>query len=179
MASGPRRTLGRVAGLDESWGGCVRLNLGFKDRGRLLPSVRNLVVELCSECLDSNERAQQLVLAVQELVENLVKYSDGGRSALDFELLQLDGQPCARIRTSNRASATRLGDASAMLDRIIAAPEPVALMHALVAASGDREGSRLGLARLRAEVGLELRYGVEGDRLEIEARCAVQPRGGS
>ena len=157
----------------------MRMNLGFKDRGRLLPSVRSLVAELCSEHLDSNERTQQLVLAVQELVENLVKYSDGGRSALDFELLELDGQPCARIRTSNRASAAHLGEARAMLDRIIAAPEPVALMDTLVASSGEREGSRLGLARLRAEVGLELTYGVEDDRLSIEARCAVQPRGGS
>ena len=52
-------------------------------------------------------------------------------------------------------------------------------MHALVASSGDREGSRLGLARLRAEVGLDVTYGVEGGRLEIEARGAVQPRGGS
>lgn len=155
------------------------MNLGFKDRGRLLPSVRNLVVELCSEYLDSNERTQQLVLAVQELVENLVKYSDSGRSALDFELLKLDGQPCVRIRTSNCASPTHLHEARCMLDRIIAAPEPVALMHTLVASSGEREGSRLGLARLRAEVGLELTYGVEDDRLSIEARCAVQPRGGS
>ena len=64
-----------------------------------------------------------------------------------------------------------------MLDRIIAAAEPVELMHALVASSGDREGSRLGLARLRAEVGLELSYQVEDDRLSIEALGAVQPRG--
>jgi hypothetical protein len=154
------------------------MNLGFKDRGRLLPSVRTLVVELCNECLDSNERAHQLVLAVQELLENLVKYSRGGCSALDFELLVLDGQPCARIRTENRASAAHLRDARQLLDRIIAAPEPVALMDALVAASGDRVGSQLGLARLRAEVGLELTYAVEADRLCIEARCPVQPRGG-
>ena len=155
------------------------MNLGFKDRGRLLASVRSLVDELCRQCLDSNERTQQLVLAVQELFENLVKYSDGRPSALDFELLMLDGQPCARIRTSTCAAAAQLSDARAMLDRIIAAPEPVALMDALVASSGEREGSRLGLARLRAEVGLELTYGVENDRLEIEARGAVQPRGGS
>lgn len=172
-----RRTLGRVAGLDDAWGGSLRMSLTFKERGRLLPSVRNLVVELCSEYLDSNERTQQLVLAVQELVENLVKYSDGGRSVLEFELLMLDARPCARIRTSNHASAARLGDARAMLDRIIAAPDSVELMHALVASSGDREGSRLGLARLRAEVGLELSYDVENDRLSIEARGAVQARG--
>ena len=65
------RKLGRVAGLDEHWGGSVRMNLGFKDRGRLMPSVRSLVDELCRQCLDSNERTQELVLAVQELVENL------------------------------------------------------------------------------------------------------------
>ena len=153
------------------------MNLGFRDRGVLLPSVRSLIVELCSECLDSNEKTQQLVLAVQELVENLVKYSDGGASALDFELLVLDGQPSARIRTRNRASAAHLGEARAMLDFIISAPEPVALMHSLVASSGDREGSRLGLARLRAEVGLELTYALDDDRLCIEGRCAVQPRG--
>lgn len=153
------------------------MNLGFKDRGRLLPSVRNLVLELCSERLESNERTQQLVLAVQELLENLVKYSASGSSALDFELLVLDGQPSARITTRNRAPAAHLREARRLLDRIIAAPEPVALMDELVACSGEREGSRLGLARLRAEVGLELSYSLDGEQLCIQAQCAVQPRG--
>lgn len=153
------------------------MSLGFKERRRLLPGVRQLVVELCSEYLDSGETAQQLVLAVQELLENLVKYSDPSPSLLEFELLLVDGQPCARIATENHAPDAHLRQARDMLDRIIAAQEPVHLMHSLVAASGEREGSQLGLVRLRAESSLELTYGVREGRLRIEARCPVQPRG--
>jgi len=152
------------------------MTLGFKDRDYLLRSVRNLVVDVCREYLDSLDTTQQLVVAVQELLENLVKYSESGSAELDFELCLLDGEPTVRIGTMNRASALHLTEATRMLERTISAPDPSELFHALVAASGERKGSGLGLARLRAEAGLALSYAVENDRLRIEARRHVQPR---
>ena len=173
-----RSTFDRVVGLDTSWGGSIRMNLGFAGRGRLLPGVRNLVVDMCTEYLASGDTTQQLVTAVQELLENLVKYSEAGAAAaIDFELLLLGGQPIARIGTQNRASRTHLAEARTMLDRIIAAPDPEALFQSLIDSSGERKGSGLGLVRLRAEAGLVLSYEVERSTLSIEARRAVQARG--
>jgi hypothetical protein len=152
------------------------MTLGFKNRGRLLPSVRNLVVDVCSEYIESFDTTQQLVTAVQELLENLVKYSELGAAALEFELLVLDGQPTVRIGTINRASAAHLSQARQILEQVIAAPDPLELFQSLVSSSGERKGSGLGLVRLRAEAGLALSYSVSNDRLQIEARRAVQPR---
>jgi hypothetical protein len=165
-----------MAGLDAAWGGSVHLNLEFKGRGRLLPGVRHLIIDVCSEYLECEDVTQQLVTAVQELVENLIKYSEAGASLLDFELRSVEGQPTVRIRTQNRASARNLAAAGVILERIIGAQDPVSLYQAMVAASGDREGSGLGLARLRAEVGLTLSYAAQTDRLSIEASRSVVPR---
>jgi hypothetical protein len=153
------------------------LTLGFKDRDDVLRTVRNLIVDVCSEYLDSFDTTQQLVVAVQELLENLVKYAEFGTAELDFELGVVDGQPSARIGTSNRASEAHLSEAKRLLERTIAAPDPLELFEALLATSGERKGSQLGLVRLRAESGLALSYVVENDRLRIEARRRVQPRG--
>lgn len=152
------------------------MTLGFRNRDYLLRTVRNLVVDVCSEYLDSFDTTQQLVVAVQELLENLVKYSESGSAELDFELGVVDGQPTAKIGTMNRASAAHLSEAKRMLERTIAAPDPLELFQALLATSGERKGSGLGLVRLRAEAGLALSFAVEHDRLRIEARRRVQPR---
>jgi hypothetical protein len=169
-------TLERVAGLDRTWGGSFHVNLGFKDRGRLLPSVRNLVDDVCREFVDSHDTISQLVTAVQELVENLVKYSEAGPAELDFELLVLDGQPMARIGTINLASPVHLAAAVRILERIVSATDPLELFRSLVATSDERKGSGLGLARLCAEAGLVLSYAVQQGQLRIEAKRTVQPR---
>ena len=76
----------------------------------------------------------------------------------------------------NGASAEALARAESHLGRIVSAPDPIALYDEWVASSGEREGSHLGLVRLRAEAGLALSYTVEPGKLCIEARGAVEPR---
>jgi hypothetical protein len=165
-----------MAGLDAAWGGSVHMQLGFKGRGHLLAGVRQLIIDVCSEYLGSEDLTQQLVTAVQELLENLVKYSESEASSLEFELRAIDGQPTARIHTRNQASEAHLREAQRVLEGIITAADPVALYQAMVSASGDRAGSGLGLARLRAEVGFNLSYAVQPGCLSIEARRRVEPR---
>jgi hypothetical protein len=152
------------------------MRLGFKNRARLMPSVRSLVVDVCREYIESNEIISQLVTATQELLENLVKYSEAGLAGLQFELLMQNGQPTARIVTTNRASAAHLAEATRMLDRIVSAAEPHELFQSLVASSGERNGSGLGLVRLRADTGLVLSYSVQQAELRIEAWRSVPPR---
>jgi len=116
-----------------------------------------------------------LVIAVQELAENLVKYSKG-EASLSFDLCLEQGQGVAKICTQNSASEEHLRQASEFFSRIGSAADATSLYDEMVAASGDREGSRLGLIRLRAEAGLVLSCTVDRERLSIVATCPVQPK---
>jgi len=152
------------------------MDLGFRNRARWLPPTRNLVVDVCSEYLESAATTEQIMTAVQELLENLVKYSVGSRATFSFELLVVEGQPTARIATRNAALPAQLDGAVQVLSSVVAAADPVGLFEEMVAQSGERNGSGLGLARLRAEAGLLLAYGVEGNQLAILATRPVEAR---
>lgn len=116
-----------------------------------------------------------LVMAVQELAENLVKYSKGDAS-LSFDLQLAQGQAVARICTQNRASPEHMQEVSELFSRFGSAADAISLYDEMLAASGDREGSRLGLIRLQAEAGLVLSYTVDSGRLSIAATGPVQPK---
>jgi len=116
-----------------------------------------------------------LVMAVQELAENLVKYSQG-ESSLSFELGLLQDQAVARICTLNTASPEHLMEATEIFSRISGAADITSLYDKMVAASGDREGSRLGLIRIRAEAGLALSCTADSERLSITATGPVEPK---
>jgi len=114
-------------------------------------------------------------MAVQELAENLVKYSKGDAS-LSFDLCLQQDQAVARICTQNSTTAEHLQEATELFSRIGSAPDANSLYDEMVAASGEREGSRLGLIRVRAEAGLALSCTVEAGRLSIAATGPVQPK---
>jgi len=115
-------------------------------------------------------------MVAQELLENLAKYSDGARSRLSFALSADEGQAQARIVTSNAATPAHLARAEQLLRRMIDAPDPIESYQQLVAACGEREGSGLGLARIRAEAGMELAFSVSQRVLEIVVTGAVQSK---
>jgi hypothetical protein len=162
--------------LNPPWGVSLCLNADFRGRTQLLGGVRTLIGELCSRSLQQAEQASLLTMAVQELIENLVKYSDGVDDTMSFELCLLEGQPAARIRTENRATPEHLREATAILSRIVSAADASSLYDEMLAASGEREGSRLGLIRVRAEAGLALSYSVESDRLSVVATGPVEAK---
>jgi hypothetical protein len=105
----------------------------------------------------------------------LVKYSKG-ESSLSFDLCLVQDQPVARICTQNNASAEHLQEIAELFSRIGSASDANSLYDEMVAASGDREGSRLGLIRLRAEAGLALSCSVDNERVSIAATGPVQPK---
>jgi hypothetical protein len=165
-----------VTALEVDWGGAVRLDLDFRQRAEYVTTARRLISELCEAELGALE-SSNWVMATQELLENLAKYSNPGRASLAFELALRAGSPVARLVTSNPASPARLEQAAALLGRIIGAADPIALYDELLRESAEREGSRLGLIRIRAEAGFELGYAISGERLEIRVSAPVTPRG--
>ena len=116
-----------------------------------------------------------LVMAVQELAENLVKYSQG-EASLSFELGLVQDQAVASICTLNSASPEHLREATEIFSRICSAADANSLYDKMLAASGEREGSRLGLIRIRAEAGLVLSCTADRERLSIAATGPVEPK---
>lgn len=160
----------------DDWGVSLRLSASFTGDMALVSSARQLITELCAVYLEPSDRSAGLVMAAQELLENLAKYSLQGDASFDFELGAHDGPPTAKIRTSNAAAAEHLGQAVHLLERIASSVDPDALYDEWVATSGERDGSRLGLIRLRAEAGLRLTHRVDAGRLHIEVSGPVSPK---
>lgn len=154
----------------------MRLRLDFSQRPEYVSNARRLIAELCEAELGRGTEASNWVMVSQELLENLAKYAAPGRADLDFELSLRNGRPSARLTTRNEASEQRLNQATTLLGRITQAQDPVGLYDELVASSSGGTRSQLGLARVRAEAGLELGYAVSGAWLEIVVSGAVTPR---
>jgi hypothetical protein len=165
-----------VSSVQESWGGAVRLCLDFAQRPQHVSNARRLIADLCDAALGPGAEASNWVMVSQELLENLAKYSAPGNSELDFELALRDGKPSGQLKTRNAASEQRLSQAAALLGRITQTDDPSALYDELVASSESPRRSQLGLIRVRAEAGLELRYALSGAWLEIVVSGAVTPR---
>jgi hypothetical protein len=160
------------------WGASIRMDLALRDRSRFLSSIRNLIHDVCAEQLEACESTSQLQMAVNELLENIVKYSSNGRSTIEFELALVQQQPTVRVCTQNAAEPRYVTEVQKLLDEVNAAADPAQFYEILVAASGDRSGSGLGLIRIRAEAGLALRYTVIGEQLRLEATGPVAPKRG-
>jgi hypothetical protein len=160
------------------WGASIRMVLALRDRSRFLSSIRNLIHDVCTEQLEACENTSQLQMAVNELLENIVKYSSNGRSIIEFELALVQQQPTVRVCTQNAAEPRYMAEVQKLLDEVNAAADPMRFYETLVAASGERSGSGLGLVRIRAEAGLSLQYVVIGEQLRLEATGPVAPKGG-
>jgi len=167
-----------VSPVQESWGGAVRLCLDFTQRPEHVSNARRLIADLCDAALGPGAEASNWVMVSQELLENLAKYAAPGSAELEFELTLRDGRPSGQLKTRNAASEQRLSQATALLGRITQTDDPAALYDELVAASDAPQRSQLGLIRVRAEAGLELRYAVDGAWLEIVVSGVVTPREG-
>jgi hypothetical protein len=115
-------------------------------------------------------------MVVNELSENIVKYSSDVRGTLEFELWLAERQPRVRVCTQNPADARHRAEVEKLVEQVNSAVDPAKLYEAMVAASGDRAGSGLGLVRIRAEAGLDLRCWVSGDQLGLEAAGPVEAK---
>lgn len=158
------------------WGASLRFSANFTGQVAFVSSARQLIAELCTAYLEPSDRSAALVMAAQELLENLAKYSTEGDASFDFELRVQQGEPTATLRTSNTAAAEHLAQAGELLERIVSSSDPDTLYDEWVAASGERDGSRLGLIRLRAEAGLQLTHRLEAGRLQLEVSGRVSPK---
>jgi hypothetical protein len=151
------------------------IRLEFSPEVRLISRTSRYVCEFYRTVLADPDASDRVMLAAHELLENAAKYSADGLGHLEIELLEREGRPVLRIRTSNRAQPDRLSELRRFFEESGGCPDAIALYDRMIVRSAARtEGSGLGLARVRAEGEMELSFSVEGDQVTITAETAVQ-----
>ncbi len=149
--------------------------LSFSPNVQLVSMVRRFVAEFYSESLGNEEVTSRLEVATHELLENAVRYSADGNTAIRIGIKR-EPELRIQINTANRAELPYIVTMRHTLEELIAAPDPDAHYQLLMRRSIKRtEGSGLGFARVRAESGMIISYQVEGDlvRIRAEARFPV------
>ncbi|WP_437730456.1 hypothetical protein [Sorangium sp. So ce1335] len=137
-------------------------------------SVLRLVSSFCSMVLDDANVSSRFYMAAHELAENIIKYSSGPRVSLELAVEEGESACIMKICARNEASPERLREVERRLLELKTAPDPVKHYDDLIIETATLEGvSGLGLARVRAEGGLDVDYKIEGNELTIIAHAPV------
>jgi hypothetical protein len=141
------------------------LCLDFRPHAELVTSARQFVSDFYARILSDPNLGSQVALATHELLENVIKYSTDGRGSFKIELVRTDDGRVLRIVAANRTSPERAHELRQVLDELSSAPDPMAYYQALMRRTATRADSSagLGLARIRAEGDMRVRFGATDD----------------
>lgn len=147
---------------------------------RVVSATRRYVVEGLSSIGADEGDSSRIAIALHELFENAVKYGQSGTVELSLRVERDSaGVGLVAIRTTNRASASDCDEVIRILGEIAGAADGMALYDTFIRRSVGRQGSGLGLARIRAESDMTLGYELSGDRVTVVADgcCALRKVG--
>jgi hypothetical protein len=152
----------------------LRVNmLAFPGR-RIVSAISGLVSEFCLCLIDDRDVVSRFHIAAQELAENLLKYSSGAEASLSAELSGNDGSAVLRLQATNHATPEQLHAVERHLQELTTALDPIEHYDRLIRETAPLEkGSGLGLARIRAEGGLNVGYSINGDQITISVDSSV------
>ncbi|WP_437963451.1 hypothetical protein WMF04_27410 [Sorangium sp. So ce260] len=147
----------------------------FFPNERLSTAVLRLVSSFCGQVLDDADVSSRFYMAAHELAENITKYSSGPRVSLELALEEDQSSHVMKIRARNEASPERLREVERRLIALKAASDPLEHYDHLITETATIDGiSGLGLARVRAEGGLDMDYTIEGNELTIIAHAPIE-----
>jgi two-component sensor histidine kinase len=152
------------------------IDLCFRPSLALVPIVRSFVMSFYHLLLD-DETSSRVAVATHELLENSVRYAVSDLSRVQVEVEPGQGTTARlKIRTTNEASAQNVESLRRQFQAIEHEPEPFAYYQDQIRASVMREGSGLGLARIRAECDMTLSLHLSEGDVAIEAQADVVMR---
>lgn len=132
--------------------------------------VRRFVEETFEKIVGDADAVFRVSLAVHELLENAAKYAVGDTT--DLTVRFESGGAGAHIRLTNQTTPERLARLRAFVSEIQSSDSPLVLYHAMMRRTLGVVGeSGLGLARIRAEGGLDLSLEIEGTTVTVVASC--------
>jgi hypothetical protein len=148
--------------------------LNFRPNFELITIVRRFVSDFYDRMLDDADGVSRVALATHELLENAVKYSSDGATSLSIRVDHEGAESVVSIRISNRATKENLEALSAMFEEMARAPDPFQHYQAVMERVAKRkEGSGLGLVRVRAEGEMTMSHTIDDDCVCILAQTHV------
>ncbi|HET9955170.1 MAG TPA: hypothetical protein VFQ61_11735 [Polyangiaceae bacterium] len=145
---------------------------------RIVGAVSKLVSEFCRSLIEDPDVAARFHMAAQELAENLAKYSSGPHVSISAELIGTDTSAILRLQAKNRSTPQQLEAVALRLQELTSAEDPIELYDRLIRETAPLDDvSGLGLARIRAEGGLDVDYMIDGNELTISVHASVMPQG--
>jgi two-component sensor histidine kinase len=153
----------------------VRVEIRF-DRPplvRMITSARRFVEELY-EPLVGPDAASRMAMVAHELMENMAKYAHIGPVQLEVEYTPRGEAAQLRIAATNPATPDQLAALERVVCEVSTATDPRAMYLAFMKSSVARSaGSGLGLARIRAEGEMQVRFTRSEECITIYAEASV------
>lgn len=144
------------------------IDLSFESKWTYISAVRTFLQNFVAITLDDKQKADVIAMAVNELVENAVKYSD--RDSISIRLDVDPGTNDIRVQVANYASKKEVAILKSILEEIYSKNPMEAYIDRMKETNlMEDKKSTLGLARIRYEAGADLLLSSEGDRIEITA----------
>jgi hypothetical protein len=141
----------------------------------LAGKIANWIIDFCQMTVGDLETTSRLHMAAHELVENVLKYGTTPEVGLEFELERGDQESYVRLRTRNTAAPEQLEEVTRRVTELRAAADPIAYYDQLIRSTASVMGmSGLGLARIRAEAGLDVDCSVEGREVSIVVQATMR-----
>jgi hypothetical protein len=135
--------------------------------------VQRSALEFAERLVEHAEWRSKLEVAVNELLENSVKYLAAGSVAFRLQISPPPGQ-LIRISTRNKGAKDHIARLREEIDALKSSDPLKHYQHAMVRAVRNVGESRLGLSRIAAESSMRLDYKLTGkDEIEVSAQALV------
>ncbi len=154
----------------------VRLGFSLPPLHRWISPTRCYIADILQPVLIDNDNVDRLAIAVHELLENCIKYSNGDQVRLEFEINRDGDEAIAGIRTTNSALSLHVANLCRRIDALNAAKDPIEHYDEVIRDSLIQGGSSLGLARVRAESNVHLSYQIQKDVVVVLGEMHVRVR---
>ena len=153
------------------------IRLDFRPHVELVASARRFVSDFYGSVLGDPDLSSRIALATHELLENVIKYSTDGRGSFQIEVADAEGGRVVRIVAANKTTAEHALALEHLLHELSSAPDPLRYYQELMRKSVTRQDTSagLGLARIRAEGEMSVRFGAMTDGVAIIAEIQLSP----
>jgi hypothetical protein len=148
----------------------LQVDLTLRPTWDLIPAVRTFVEQALAPIIKDADLGYRLSMATHELLENAVKYAAKPTATLS---VSVGGGPHhATITLTNEADQSHIDDLQVLFAEMTAASDPIVYYCELMRRyAGQRQISRLGLARIQAEGEMRLSLTTNDGRVTIRAEA--------
>jgi hypothetical protein len=155
------------------------LDVSFQSATECTSSIRALASNYYGSQIDDDpELVERIAMAAHELVENASHYAADQHARVRIEVKRTNGTIHVSIRTWNLTDANHVRDVENLMTEMKASGDPFKFFLTAMRRTAQRkDGSGLGLARIRSEADMNVSYTFKKNMICVEASTDVQDKG--